>query len=450
MMKTLKRLIHGSLTAFLLLIILFSQSACDGNDTDPSDPGQGNVLMTVSGNVTSGAAGLPGVTVTLSGNDIESQTFLTDTTGSYSFNDLAKGNYRITPGMTGYAFSPAYINITLPGADSVDNNFTATADGSTDDPGNDDPADPGETVKLVFVGDINLGRGVGESVVQKGKGDYNYIFTNVASYLGSFDLTIGNLESIISDKGTNTKANYGVSLRAVPEAIKGLTGAGFDIVSVANNHTGDYNLEGMTDSFARIEGAGIKISGGGSNRTEARSPVINDIKGVRIACLSYTSVGMYMDSYYMGTRPVDDWIATAENPGIAWAHNSRFDELGNLDDMADDIKKADMLADVVVVMIHFGTEYEKVSNDFQKLTAHAAIDAGADLVIGHHPHVTQETEMYNGGYIAYSLGNFVFDQSKEGTDKGMVVEATIADGNVTNVKTRNTIINDYYQVSLVE
>jgi len=162
---------------------------------------------------------------------------------------------------------------------------------------------------------------------------------------------------------------------------------------------------------------------------------------------------MYMDSYYAGQIPTSRWIATDSRPGIAWAHDTRFENYGDISDMTADIRAARAIADVVVVMMHFGWEYKYQPDQAQQDLAHAAIDAGAALVIGHHPHVCQKIEQYNGGFIAYSLGNFVFDISEamaEGATRGMAVEATFTDGKLTNVHTRSTSINEYYQVSLIE
>ena len=317
--------------------------------------------------------------------------------------------------------------------------------------------DPGtgtvnRTVKMVFVGDINLATKVGKSVDENCGGDYNFPFVNVESYLRGFDLTFGNLESIISNKGTTTKPLTGVDLRAKPAAVNGLAGAGFDIVTVANNHAGDFGEAGMLDSLSRLTAAGISYVGGGSNLAAARKPVIKEVNGVKIACLGYTGVPMFMDSYYAGSRMTNRWLAKTSRAGVAWASDAYFTTFGDSAAMAADIKSARLLADVVVVMIHFGWEYEYVPRQTEQDMAHAAIDAGAALVIGSHPHVCQATEKYNGGFIAYSLGNFVFDISEDkasGATTGMIVEATYTNG-VMSIVTKYSQINEYYQVSLKE
>ena len=432
-------------SVFLFIILAFLPGCQDNSNSDQN--GGNSQTVSASGKITLGTAGLSGVAVTISGTDISARTTSTLTSGCYSFDSLSAGTCRITPAKDNYTFTPAYIDITLSRGNSANNDFTASATSGADDPSGS------EKVKLVFVGDINLGTKVGESVAANGNGDYNFPFIHVSSYLGAFDLAFGNLESIISDKGETTKPVTGVDLRANPDAVSGLLGAGFDVVSVANNHAGDFGEEGMTDSFARVKAAGIDIAGGGGNRTEARTAIIREVKGVRIACLSYTNVPMYMDSYGFGQTPVARWIATDKRPGIAWAHDSRFESFGTIDDMCDDIASAAAKADIIVVMVHFGWEYKYEPDDAQIQFAHAAIDAGADFVMGHHPHVTQETEEYNGGFIAYSLGNFVFDISEEmatGTTRGMIIEATIQNGTVNDVKTRYSNINSLYQVTLEE
>ncbi len=307
-----------------------------------------------------------------------------------------------------------------------------------------------DTAKLVFVGDINLGALVRDSVEKNGGGDYSFPFAPVGSYLSNFDLAVGNLESIISDKGSAIKIVTGVAFRAEPAALSGLISAGFDIVNVANNHAGDYGEEGMVDSFRRLKASGIDYIGGGDDYAAAHKPVIKEIKGMKIALLGYTNVQMYMDSWYAGQVPVSRWIATDSRPGVAWAHDTRFKTFGDIASMAADIKAARAVSDVVVIMVHFGMEYTSEPTQEQRDLAHAAIDAGASMVIGHHPHVCQPVEEYNGGFIAYSLGNFVFDQTAAGTTTGMVVEASFVKGKMTGVHTRTSRINQYCQVSLVE
>lgn len=280
---------------------------------------------------------------------------------------------------------------------------------------------------LLFTGDMMLDRGVEMAVNKYGQGDWEFPFLKIADYLKKADVLFGNLEGPISDKGVKVGSIY--SFRAAPEVIKGLTYAGFDILSVANNHILDYAREAMEDTFLRLREANINYVGGGFNRKEARSPIIKEIRGTKIAYLAYTNAG----SKY--------WQAGENNAGIAW-----LDE-----EIADDIKTAREKADVVIVSMHFGDEYQILPNENQKYFAHLAIDSGADLVIGHHPHAVQEIEKYKERYIAYSLGNFIFDQGfSEETMKGLLLEVLVRGGKIKEVIPINVRINNNFQPEIAE
>jgi len=284
-----------------------------------------------------------------------------------------------------------------------------------------------KSIILMFVGDIMLNRGVEYYVRTKGNGDLRFPFLKIADYLTQADILFGNLESVISDKGVKVGSIY--SFRAEPEAIEGLIYAGFDILSVANNHVFDYGREAMEDNFKRLKAAGIDYVGGGFSEKEVHSVVIKEMRGIKIAYLAYTNLG----SEY--------WEAKGEKSGIGW-----LDER-----ITDDIKLAKEKADIVVVSMHFGDEYQSQSNKQQKYFAHLAIDAGGDLVIGHHPHVVQEIEKYEEGYIAYSLGNFVFDQSfSEKTMRGLILKVLLYDGKIKEVIPIEIRINKYFQPEILE
>ncbi len=156
----------------------------------------------------------------------------------------------------------------------------------------------------------------------------------------------------------------------------------------ANNHSLDYGEEAMLDTLSRLREAGIESVGAGSTSERAYAPVVLNVQGIRLAFLSYTDI------------PSPAWKAAEESPGVAWIDAERI---------ATDIATAKQTADTVAVFFHFGIEGSLVVTEAQREQAHAAIDAGATLVLGSHPHVLQEVEEYEGGIIAYSLGNFAFD-----------------------------------------
>lgn len=289
------------------------------------------------------------------------------------------------------------------------------------------PIIPSRSITLIFVGDIMLNRGVEWSVKKYGQGDFKFPFLEIANFLQEADILFGNLEGPISDKGVKVGSIY--SFRNDPKAIDGLTYAGFDILSVANNHIFDYGREAMEDTFLRLKEAEIDYVGGGFSEAEAYSPIIKEAEGVRIAFFAYTNLG------------TEYWSARGNRSGIAW-----LDEK-----IPEDIKKAREQADIIIVSLHFGEEYWSFSTPEQKYFARLAIDSGADLVVGHHSHVIQEVENYKQGYIAYSLGNFIFDQgfSKE-TMEGFLLEVIIEKDRVKKVIPIKIKINEYFQPEIIK
>ena len=282
-------------------------------------------------------------------------------------------------------------------------------------------------ISLGFVGDIMLDRGIKSSVAKYGNGDYIFAFEKIKDYLNSFDILFGNLEGPISDGGTKTGSIY--SFRMNPKSAVALQEAGFDILSVANNHIGDWSKTAMKDTFENLKNAGIEYSGGGDNKKEAYEIKIILKNDTKIAYLSFSQFGKgYLE-------------AGDDTAGIAIISDEK---------LKSGIEKAKAENDIVIVSFHFGDEYKKEPNTYQKTFAHKAIDYGADLVIGHHPHVVEPIEVYKDKYIAYSLGNFVFDQhfSKE-TMEGLVLKATVENKNITEVSSDRVVINKYYQPELV-
>jgi len=278
-------------------------------------------------------------------------------------------------------------------------------------------------ITLIFVGDIMLDRGVELAVKKYGNGDFKFPFLKIADSLREANILFGNLEGPISDKGVKVGSIY--SFRADPESIEGLKFAGFDVLSLANNHIFDYGREAMEDTFLRLEKVGINYIGGGFNENEAYSPTLKEVKGVKIAFLAYTNLG----SPY--------WSAKGDKSGIAWLTEEKLKE---------GVEKAKENADLVIVSMHFGDEYKLSSNSEQKYFAHLAIDSGANLVIGHHSHIVQEIEKYKNGYIVYSLGNFIFDQNfSEETMKGLMLKVLVKDDKIKEVIPIEIKINRFFQ-----
>lgn len=280
---------------------------------------------------------------------------------------------------------------------------------------------PEQPVTLLFVGDIMLSREIG-NIMQK-ENDWTYPFQKIADETKKADLAFGNLEGPLSSRGTNIGSIY--SFRASPRSVDGLLYSGFDILSVANNHMWDYGHEAFEDTLKILDDNNISYTGGGRSYEEAHTPIIKEVRGTKIAYLGYTKL---LPSF-LGT--------TTSQPAVAFP---------NEQEVIGDIQKAKTMADIIVVSFHFGDEYQTTHNSFQENLARIAINAGANLVIGHHPHVAQEVVKYREGYIAYSLGNFVFDQNfSKDTNSGLILRAEIIDKHLANISTEKVIFNKTYQ-----
>lgn len=216
--------------------------------------------------------------------------------------------------------------------------------------------------------------------------DFSYPFEG-AAWFGEADITMVNLENAITDRGYKVPKEF--NFRMPPKYLQVLKNGGIDIVNLANNHVWDYGQVGVEDTIAHLDEAGIYHVGGGVSAEDAKKPVILEMKGKRIGFLGY---------YFME---------------------------GNVGDDVSALKKA---VDVVVVNFHWGTERSHYPESYQVALAHRAIDAGADLVVGHHPHVLQGIERYKNGIIAYSLGNFIFGGNSRRQHDTYVFQLIIRDG----------------------
>ena len=282
------------------------------------------------------------------------------------------------------------------------------------------------TSTLVFVGDIMLSRNIGGLMAKNG--DWNYPFMAMADYLKRADLTFGNLEGPLSLRGKRVESIY--SFEADPRSVEGLVRSGFDVLSIANNHIWDYGAPAFEDTLKVLTDNGISPVGGGNSFEIAHTPAVKDVNGTKVAFLAYTD----LLPPFLGKDAPGPTVASPDD----------------VVRMSSDIRNARSLADIVVVSFHFGEEYATVHNSFQEGLAHAAIDAGADLVVGHHPHVVEDIEQYKGKYIAYSLGNFVFDQNFDAdTRHGMLLSVTLRDKKIVSVAPQEVRFTETYQPYLV-
>jgi poly-gamma-glutamate synthesis protein (capsule biosynthesis protein) len=259
--------------------------------------------------------------------------------------------------------------------------------------------EPTKIASFIAVGDISYSRSI-ERAYKKAD-DMNYPFALIGQYLQQADFVFGNLETPIT-AGREIQSGEMI-FRSNPGLEQVLKNNNFAIVSLANNHTPNFGDKGLEDTFSYLEKAGIKYVGAGNNELLARQPVYITSNGFKFAFLAYNDSDVVPSSYE----------ASAE-PGTAFM---------NINHLAEDISLAKKESDFVVVSMHSGTEYVPKPNSRQIEFAHAAIDAGADLVIGHHPHVVQTLEEYQGKYIFYSLGNFIFDQRlSDETEQGLLAK----------------------------
>ncbi len=252
-------------------------------------------------------------------------------------------------------------------------------------------------VELIAAGDVMLGRGVADEPDP---------LATVAPWLAAADLTLGNLECVIGEAGAARPGPY--RLRAPVAAAAKLRDAGFDLLGLANNHALDFGPAGLAETAARLQEAGIAPVGVGPDATAAARPAIRQINGVRLAFLAFNAVSDPED------KPNEaGWIRATWNQTQAVAA----------------IAAARMEADAVIVSIHWGYEYDLRPDPAQRDAAQAMLNAGAALVIGHHPHVVQGAATGRDGLVAYSLGNLVFDQQQDETRYGLALRAFFdADG----------------------
>ncbi len=229
------------------------------------------------------------------------------------------------------------------------------------------------SVRLMVVGDMMLARGVGDRISAEGTGAP---FRRVQAILDRSDLLIGNLECVVSTRGTKQPKLY--TFRARPRSVGALRKAGFDLVGLANNHALDYGRVALGDTIRSVHAAGIAVMGAGSDAQAARAPVIVERNGLRIAFLDRADA--YLDS---NEWPSLDWEATAQRSGLAYARPR---------ELRADVGAARKHADVVVVMLHSGREYAKGPTKHQRRVVEAAVAGGAALVVSAHPHVLQRGE----------------------------------------------------------
>lgn len=260
------------------------------------------------------------------------------------------------------------------GADSENNSDNGTLDK--------------QPVRLMFAGDVYPSNYVMDAYNAAGsiKG---VVSESYLEDIWASDLFMVNEEFPFSSRGTQAPDKQ-FTFRVAPDKVSMFREMGIDLVTLANNHALDYGTEALLDSIDTLDNADIAHVGAGKDLEAARDPVIVELNGRTFAFIGATRV-----------IPVAEWAAGTDRPGMFSAYDGGAQ-------LAESVKAAKQQADYVVVYMHWGIERDEMPNEVQRNIAHNIVDAGADLVIGAHPHVLQGLEYYKGAPIAYSLGNFVF------------------------------------------
>lgn len=272
-----------------------------------------------------------------------------------------------------------------------------------------------EPVKLLFAGDVVLDDSAG-ALIERG-GDP---FAAFAPLFASADLRLANLECVVATTGNAGDKNY--TFRAHPRVLPVLK-KHFDALALANNHSGDYGREAFAEMLGLLQGAGLGQFGGGHNLREAHTPLIVERKGIRIALLGYNE--------FMPRSFEADFDA----PGSAWSEDEQ---------VVADIRAARSVhhADLVIPVMHWGWENEPVANARQRALARTMVAAGADAVIGGHPHVRQDIEIVNGKPVVYSVGNFVMKETDNANQRlGWVLELNLDKRGVVSWRTHTAAID---------
>lgn len=270
----------------------------------------------------------------------------------------------------------------------------------------------GGNLSLTVTGDIMFGRKM-PAVLSMDSSPYEH----VSNVTGDTDILLVNTENPFTTVSDAVKGD--VPLKASPEYIPLINGTTGKVISAnANNHLFDYGVDGMRDSMKNLDDAGITHIGVGENKQEATKPAVIEKNGHKITIFNYMDSDNFQE-YSQEVMP----IATDDTPGYsAW----------NDTESPEQIRQArENGSDFIVVYMHYGNEYSRSPNEMQEKISHAAIDAGADTVVGAHAHVTQGVEVYKDKPIYYNLGNFMFDQSNTATHVAYMVDFDIKGDNVT-------------------
>jgi len=291
---------------------------------------------------------------------------------------------------------------------------------------------------IVLVGDIMTWDRTREYVEQHGAG---YPFAATAPLLRSADITVGNLEGPVADKAALRDSIY--PYKVPPWTLAGLKDAGFDLVSLANNHLLDCGREGLVETIGHLRRAGIGHFGAGRDLAEAERPAIVDLDGVKIAFVG--AMAHETDVLEAGDL-ADARSRDRKQRSVRRVFEARAKRAGTVIATAEGVsrlvRRADEQADLVVLFPHWGIRYHRPATAFQREVARAAVRAGADLIVGHHAHFWQPVELIDGVPVVYGIGNFAFGSGNSAADEGLLVRATVAGGRIARIELFPTYIKN--------
>lgn len=289
------------------------------------------------------------------------------------------------------------------------------------------PTSTPQPVSILFLGDVMLSRGVANQIEKNN--DLYYPFQYIKDYLLNNDFVFANLESPIIE---GRKINAGeMFFRTDEKLISILKEMNFSVVSLANNHMLDMGQKGLLNTFKILLENNIQYVGAGENYAKAHESKILEKNGIKFAFLAYND-----DDVILVTNE-----ATDNRVGTAFM---------DLESLKNDIILAKQVSDFVIVSMHSGNEYQIEPNQSQIDFAYTAIDHGADLVIGHHPHIIQKYERYKNGYIFYSLGNFIFDQMwSQETREGIMIRIIFEKDVIQSIEAMPYIIENFSQPRII-
>ena len=262
------------------------------------------------------------------------------------------------------------------------------------------PEGDGEPIRLAFAGDVHFEGELATALAADPAG----MLAPIAPVLSSADLAVVNVETAITTGGTPSAKQY--NFRAPPSALEALRSAGVDVASLANNHGLDYGVEGLSDSLAAAEEAGLPLIGIGRDEAEAYAP--------HVATLGVRTVAVIGATQVLDGSLIASWTAGPDQPGLASAKR--------VDRLVEEVRATRAVADTVVVYLHWGVEKATCPSEDQQQLARTLVDAGADIVVGGHAHRLQGAGRLDGALVAYGLGNFVFyARGGPASDSGVLI-----------------------------